>query len=235
MTLETTPPTLKNPLLMLDYDGTLAAIVNDPTEAAPHEDVPELLKRLGERYPVYIITGRQVKDLSALLDVPSLHVMGVHGMEEGPLGGEVTPLVSDEALEALEEARQNLPDVPGVRVEDKGTAIALHYRSARDEEGIEGQLRAWVEGLPERLEPLWGKKLLEVRPKGYSKGKAVEGLVASHPDTTPLFLGDDTTDEEAFAVIGERGISIKVGEGETKARYRLEGIEAVVAYLRGYL
>ena len=235
MTPETTPPTVENPLLMLDYDGTLAEIVDDPTEAVPHKDVPDLLKRLGERYPVYIVTGRRVKDLSSLLDVPNLHVMGVHGMEEGPLGGDVTPLVSDEALEALEEARRNLPDVAGVRVEDKGTAIALHYRSAQDEEEIEKRLRAWVEELPERLEPLWGKKLLEVRPKGYSKGKAIEHLIETHPDTTPLFLGDDTTDEEAFAVIGERGVTIKVGAGGTEAQYRLEGIEAVVAYLKGYL
>ncbi len=227
-------PTVQNPLLMLDYDGTLAEVVDNPDEAHPHEEVPDLLTRLNEAHPVYIVTGRTADDLSTLLHVEGLRVIGVHGMEEGVLGGEVTPSVSEEDLETLEEVRRDFPELKGLKVEDKRSAIAFHYREVSDE-GRE-KLESWASQQPKNLSRLWGKNVLELRPEGYSKGRAVERLVKEHSDKKPVFIGDDTTDEEAFEVLAlDTGLSIKVGQGETKAQARLVDVDAVVAYLKHYL
>lgn len=230
-------PLATNPLLLLDYDGTLAEIVARPEEAYPHPAVPELLGRLRARFPLYLVTGRSVRDLEALLPVPGLQVVGVHGMEAGTLGGEVTQLVDKTALGALEVVRTRLPDLAeaqcdGLRVEDKGAAIALHYRGVGDG-GVEA-LQRWADAVPNSLDQLWGKMVLELRPAGYSKGLAAARLARTHAPATPVFIGDDTTDEEAFAALQD-GLTIKVGEGKTRARERLADVAAVVAYLERYL
>ncbi len=229
----TNVPVVSSPLLMLDYDGTLADIVANPDEAYPHPRVRELLEALAQRHPVFVITGRQVKDIAAFLPVSALRIVGVHGMEEGVVGGETKTLVGDEARAGLEWVRTHPPNISGLGVEDKGSAVAFHYRNVEDA-GVEEALRDWSAGAPDTLDRLWGKKVLELRPKGHSKGSAVARLVEEHPGTTPVFIGDDTTDEEAFEVLGE-GVTVKVGEGETNARHRLEDVEAVVGYLERYL
>lgn len=228
------PPVADRPLFALDYDGTLAEVVADPDAARPHPDVPELLRGLTAAHPVVVLTGRSVAGLLALLPVPGLRVHGVHGMEAGELGGEVSSSVPRPALEALERARRAPPDVAGVRLEDKGLALALHTRNAADPDAAEAELRRWSEGLPEGLEPLWGKRVLELRPRGYHKGRVVEELMRHHPDRTPVVIGDDTTDEDAFRAAPD-GVTVKVGPGESAARYRLPDVRAVVAYLRRYL
>lgn len=226
------PQVFAAPLLLLDYDGTLAEIVPDPEAAFPHPEVPALLHALCERYPVYLVTGRSVASLSALLIVPGLEVVGVHGMEAGRLGEAATPLVAENDLAALQTVRKQLPAILGLNVEDKGLAIALHYRGV-DKVGV-GALRTWSETVPHSLDRLWGKMVLELRPHGYSKGRVVARLAAEHSQATPLFIGDDTTDEEAFAALPQ-GLTVKVGEGETRAQARLPDVEAVVNYLKRYL
>jgi len=226
---------LGTPLLLLDYDGTLAEIVPDPEAARPHPEVPALLGALRERFPVYLMTGRSVASVSRLLRVPGLEVVGVHGMEAGRLGEDAAPLVAEGDLGALSAVRARLPELSGLsglKVEDKGLAIALHYRDV--DAGGEAALRTWAETVPNSLDRLWGKKVLELRPHGYSKGRAAARLAAEHPQATPLFIGDDTTDEEAFAAI-PGGLTIKVGEGDTRAQARLPDVAAVVAYLKRYL
>lgn len=226
------PHVLAAPLLMLDYDGTLAEIVPDPEKAFPHPEVPTLLHALRERYPVYLVTGRSVASLSALLNVQGLEVIGVHGMEAGRLGEAATPLVAENDLAALQTARKQLPAISGLKVEDKSLAIALHYRNV-DKVGVDA-LRTWSEIAPPSLDRLWGKMVLELRPHGYSKGRAAARLAAEHPHAVPLFIGDDTTDEEAFAALPQ-GLTVKVGEGKTQAQARLPDVEAVVSYLKRYV
>jgi trehalose 6-phosphate phosphatase len=235
------PPTVERPLLLLDYDGTLAEITEDPDRAVPHPQVPELLHSLAARMPVRVITGRRVVDVARLLPVPELVAVGVHGMEDGPLGGEVRSRLDRASRELMSSARAELPQIRGVRVEDKGAAIALHYRGAPDEDRVVRDLGEWAERLPTGLEPVWGKKVVEVRPRGFDKGRAARELAAEHPGATPVMIGDDTTDEDAFRALAEfrngetPTVTIKVGPGETSARYRLDDIDAVVSYLRSYL
>ncbi len=228
------PPVVENPVFLLDYDGTLAEIAPRPEAARPYPGVPELLYALSRRYPVYLVTGRRVRDLEALLGPLQIPVFGVHGAEEGVLGGPVRTRVVKEAYGVLAGLRDRVPKVPGLWVEDKGAALALHYRGAPDEAAVRRALRSLLEGLPRELEVLWGKKVVEIKPKGATKGAVAREVAARHPGRIPVAIGDDTTDEAMFAALPE-GITVKVGPGSSAAGYRLAGVPEVVAYLKQYL
>jgi trehalose 6-phosphate phosphatase len=232
------PPVAENPLFFLDYDGTLAPIVEDPMQAHPHEDAPDLLRRLEEQHPVYLVTGRHLRDLAVLMPDPALEAIGLHGTQQGTVGGAIRDLASEEARRALDERRAAVPDAEGLVVEDKGRTFAVHYREADNEAAVREQLRSWVEDAAEDLlEAIWGKKNVELRPAGTSKGVAVRRVTDEHPERTPLYLGDDVTDEDAFAALEDDpdAVTVKVGGGETRARYRLDGPDEVIAYLRRYV
>lgn len=228
------PPLVKNPLFFLDYDGTLAPFAPDPKQARPHVDVPSLLEALRQRYPVWIVTGRQLEDLDELLPL-SLPAIGLHGLQQGQIRGPRKFTLSDEVQQDLARLRATVPSAPGLWIEDKGPTFALHYRQAPDEEAVWQALEPWLAQVPEGLEVIRGKKVVELRPQGINKGTAVQAVADRWPDRTPVYIGDDTTDEDAFRALADRGLTIKVGEGDTIARYRLPDIEAVVAYLRRYL
>lgn len=230
------PPVVDQPLFFLDYDGTLAPIVDDPEAAYPHPEAPSVLEQLDAQYPLWIVTGRHLQALDGLLDLP-LRAIGLHGAQEGRIGETVRRLAPDEATEALRRLRQTVPTGEGVELEEKDTAFALHYRAADDAEEARARIRAWAEALPDMLEAIWGKKVMELRPKGMSKGTAVRKIAVDHPDHTPIYLGDDVTDEDAFVALqkADDAVTVKVGAGETAARYRLDGPDEVVAYLRQYV
>ncbi|MEL6614871.1 MAG: trehalose-phosphatase [Bacteroidota bacterium] len=235
------PPHPERPLLFLDYDGTLAPIVDDPAEAWPHPDVPGLLRVLAEHHPVVVVSGRDLATLARFLPGVAVRGVGLHGAEEGILGE--TPEASP-ALTALAgplaALKASVPGMEGVRVEDKGTAFAVHYRAAANEAAAREALHAWASGVPDGLHAVWGKKVVELRPTDISKGTAVARIAAAHPGHTPIYLGDDTTDEDAFRALGEASgarspVTVKVGEGETDAHYRVPNVDAAVAYLLGFL
>lgn len=227
------PPVPEQPIFFLDYDGTLAPIMDDPMEAFPHPDVPELLRKLDARYPLWIITGRFLDDVEELLD-GSYRAIGLHGIQRGRLGGEKVNAISAEARRAIDALRKTVPEREDLRVEPKGPMFAVHYRLADDKQTARGAIAEWLSDVPDVLDPIWGKDVVELRPKGVSKGTAVRDVAARYPDRTPVYLGDDVTDEDAFRAMGEDAVTIKVGEGETVARYRLPTIEDVVDYLGRY-
>jgi trehalose 6-phosphate phosphatase len=230
------PPHPARPLLFLDYDGTLAPLVDDPAAARPHPGVPALLGRLAALHPLWVVTGRDLAALARLLPV-EVAAVGLHGAEEGQLGGEAARAGLEAHAGALGRLKAAVPRLPGVHVEEKGGAFAVHYRRAADEAAAREALERWAATAPEALEPIWGKQVVELRPRGVSKGAAVARLAAAHPGRTPVYLGDDVTDEEAFRalhVASPDAVTVKVGAGETAARYRLPDVSAAVAYLRGY-
>jgi trehalose 6-phosphate phosphatase len=233
---DTAPPVVDAPLFFLDYDGTLAPIVDDPDAAVPHPDVSGVLERLDARHPLWIVTGRNLRSLEALLGLP-LKGIGLHGAQQGVIGRGLERLMSDETARALDALRRSVPEREGMRVENKQDTFAVHYRQAPSADEARAALERWAEQVPEGLEVIWGKKVVELRPAGLSKGTAVERLAADHPDRTPLYLGDDVTDEDAFAALQEMNraaVTVKVGDGDTRADYRLAGPGAVAAYLRRY-
>jgi len=231
------PPVVDRPLFFLDYDGTLAPIVDDPSAAVPHPDVPELLRQLDAQYPVWIVTGRDLRALSRFLDQP-LNAIGLHGAQEGRIGGEVERLMPDDAAQALQQLRKSVPAVDGLTVEEKDQSFAVHYRDVEQEDEAQARLRSWLETMPQMLDAIWGKKVVELRPEGLTKGTAVRRIAAKHPEATPVYLGDDTTDEDAFAVLQDlsrEAVTVRVGEADTRADYRLAGPDDVVEYLRQYV
>lgn len=231
------PPVVDNPLFFLDYDGTLAPIVDDPEAAVPHPEAPDLLRALDDRYPLWIVTGRDLQALTSFLEQP-LNAIGLHGAQEGVVGREANSLMSDAAAKALRHLRQSVPSIDGLRVEDKDRSFAVHYREVTDEEAARARLKDWLAALPDVLDAIWGKKVVELRPDGLTKGTAVRRIAGQHPDHVPVYLGDDVTDEDAFAALhamDRDAVTIKIGDGDTQADARLDGPEAVMEYLHRYV
>lgn len=230
------PPVVDRPLFFIDYDGTLAPIVDNPDEAYPHPEAPALLEQLDAKHPLWIVTGRHLQALDGLLDMP-LRAIGLHGAQQGRVGGTIRRLAPDDAVEALRRLRQTVPTGNGVEVEEKDTAFAIHYRAADDEDEARDRIQSWANAVPDMLEAIWGKKVMELRPKGMSKGTAVRSIADEHPERIPVYLGDDVTDEDAFDALQDvdEAVTVKVGAEETKARYRLSGPDEVIAYLRRYV
>lgn len=230
----TLPPELltlgKRPLLVIcDYDGTLAPIVPRPEEAWPEPGAQEALLALTTqgRHRAAIVTGRLAGQVQAFLNIPALPVIGLHGME---WPGEE---LADANPEALSLITAQLPAVLGLRLEDKGWTLAVHYREVPGERQAEVEQALARVALPPGWEAIAGKKVREFRPGGFGKGRAVERLARQDPAHLPVFLGDDVTDEEGFERLrGLGGVTVKVGEGETKAEYRVDRPAEVVALLR---
>ena len=236
------PPVPDRPLLFLDYDGTLAPLVDDPAAAVPHPAVPDLLAALAEAHEVVVVTGRNLESVGRLLGAAlgerRIAAVGLHGAQEGWTDGTVDASAAEAHADALGALRAAVPEGDGIVVEDKGPAFAVHYRHAPDADAARAALERWAEAVPEGLVQIWGKAVVELRADGVSKGTAVARLAAAHPDRTPVYLGDDVTDEDAFRALQalrQPAVTVKVGEGETVAGHRLADVEAVVAYLRRFL
>ncbi|HEX7069956.1 MAG TPA: trehalose-phosphatase [Rhodothermales bacterium] len=228
------PPVVERPVFFLDYDGTLAPIVLEAMRAFPHPGLPPVLAALAQHHPTWIVTGRDLGTLGKLLPV-NLPAVGLHGVEWGTVGSAKEVRIAEQDRLAILAMRERVPTLPGVWVEDKGALFAVHFRGAEDPDAVAQALTAWVKAAPECLEVVWGKLVVEFRPRGVSKGTVVEELLARYPEREPVCLGDDVTDEDAFRALGTRGVSIKVGAGSTDAPYRLDGVEDVLEYLSRYL
>ncbi len=198
-------------LLALDFDGTLAPIVERPEDAAALPAAREALGRLVDRDDtrVAIVSGRALDDVRSRLGLAAAYYAGNHGMEiEGPGVHRVHPEAAaarpalTECVSALERA---LSGLAGVQIEDKGLTLSVHYRRARDPEAGARVLEAAREMCGSRgLRVSGGKMIVEVRPSvEWDKGRATRFLLdtlAAH-GAGPLpavFIGDDRTDEDAF-------------------------------------
>ena len=199
-------------LIASDFDGTLSPIVADPAAAAALPGAAAALAGLGTRAgTVAIITGRPVAEavrLGGFDGVPGLIILGHYGAERWQ-SGTVTAAPPPAGVAA---ARRALPGVlaaagaaDGTRLEDKGTALAVHTRQAADPAAALARLReplatlAAAAGLT--LEP--GRFVLELRPPGIDKGAALRALVSEREARAVVFCGDDLGDLAAFAAIRE--------------------------------
>ena len=235
-------------LVAVDFDGTLAPIVERPEDAAPLPDGIAALRRLAERADtdVAIVSGRGLEDARARVRLEGVYYAGNHGMEiEGP----GLSRVLDEAAAlrpSLEGCRARLEEelsrVEGAQVEDKGLTLSIHYRRGATQEGREAVVRsvhaacAGVRGL--RITE--GKMVVEVRPDvEWDKGAATRFLMdtvegAAGRAVPALFLGDDRTDEDAFRILSEEGGGILVAEDRptaTAAGSWLRSPEEVAVFL----
>jgi trehalose 6-phosphate phosphatase len=205
--------------LFLDFDGTLVEIADQPDGVEVAPELPDLLNRLHTALggAVALVSGRGLDDIDQMLETPGIAAAGQHGLERRNADGRrITATIDHTALDDIVGALQ--PSVaahPGTRLEPKGMTVALHYRNAPE---AESDARAIVASLMERhgdgFHVQEGKMVLEVKPKGSTKGTVVEQFLTESPfaGRTPVFVGDDVTDEDGFRVVNRHGgISIQVG------------------------
>jgi alpha,alpha-trehalase len=225
--------------IFLDYDGTLTPIVSRPELAVLGDDMRAALASLARVWPTVIVTGRAREDVQRLVSLDTIAYAGSHGFDivaPGPpalrhlVGEEHLPIVRT-ASEAL---RIELEDVEGARVEDKRFAVAIHYRLVNDANvaRVEAAVDRVIAAEP-MLRKTGGKKIFEVRPAiEWDKGHAVLWLLDAldaGPEAVPIYVGDDVTDEDAFAAIAGHGIGIVVGAdgAPTLASYALRDTDEV--------
>lgn len=212
--------------LFLDFDGTLVDIAPQPEAVV----VPAgLLATLGalQHYlggALAVISGRPIAQIDNFLQPLQLPTAGVHGTERRDASGETT-LLSTHSLQAVEEAALALAARhPGLLVENKRGSLALHFRQAPELESLcTDTMQAAVEESP-GLTLLRGKMVVEAKPGGASKGSAIEAFLHEPPfaGRTPVFIGDDITDEVGFSTVQRLGgLGIKVGEGASVAWQRM--------------
>ncbi|MEO5700902.1 MAG: trehalose-phosphatase [Casimicrobiaceae bacterium] len=190
-------------LLAFDLDGTLAPIAARPEEAVVPDEVQQLLAVLCVRTPLAIITGRAVRDARRMLWFVPRYVIGNHGAEGVP--GEESAVAGHAALcrrwcadVAAAHVRER---IPGTLVEDKGYTLALHYRLTRDPAEARAQLLAVIEGLSPTPRIVEGKRVLNlVPPNARHKGEALRALIGHAGADRTIYVGDDVTDEDVFAL-----------------------------------
>jgi len=250
------------PAFCLDYDGTLSPIVSDPATARLLPGVRSLLQRLSERHPVAIVSGRSLEKLLAWVRVQGLYFAASHGFEiMGPHGSALNYTVAQELLPTIQDALRDLQvglrSVPGVQLEDNKFALSVHTRNVSHEDlpRLDAMLNAALEEQP-LLRRSEGKCVIELRPQvHWHKGRAVEwmlknmceqmglptGVAERNATVMPIYIGDDTTDEDAFRELRDgRGLPIIVREtaplrNETAAEMWLRDPQEVADFLSLFL
>jgi trehalose-phosphatase len=234
----------KEAAVFLDYDGTLTPIVESPDKAVLSDQMRERVINLAEVCTVAVISGRDLKDVQNMVGIDNIFYAGSHGFDiAGPKGKEAEFQQGKDFLPALAEAeeklRGKLNKIEGTLLERKKFSIAVHYRKVKEEEvaRVERVVDEVLGQLP-RLRKSYGKKVYELQPKiDWHKGKALlwvlDALNLNRPDVLPFYIGDDTTDEDAFKAIKDRGIGIVVIEKPrpTEAHYSLKNPEEVGKFL----
>jgi trehalose-phosphatase len=220
-------------LVACDYDGTLAPIVEDPNKAVPLPEAVAALRTLAAlpQTTVAVISGRALRDLAALSRLPSeVHLVGSHGSEFDVGFVNALSPARRELRERLRETLTELTrDAEGIRLEVKPASIAVHTRTApRDVADRLAAAELAGTATWEGLHLTEGKEVLELAVMSTNKGTAVDALRNQMAASAVVFLGDDVTDENAFARLHGPDLGVKVGPGQTKAHQRVaDPVDAV--------
>lgn len=227
--------------IFTDFDGTLVELAETPDAV----DVPVSLAHQLERTAreldsaFAVLTGREIEDIDKYLAPLTLPVAGAHGTQRRRADGFVETVDPAAVLAAEEIAHAIAPLVvahPELVMEAKEGAVALHFRQAPELEDVcRHAMEEAVNGVPD-FTLVMGKMVIEARPRSMSKGTALRAFMQEEPflGRTPIFIGDDTTDEDGFIAAQELGgVGIKLGEGETAARMRIANVASVHALLQG--
>jgi trehalose 6-phosphate phosphatase len=212
--------------LFLDFDGTLVEIAAHPEAVRVPAGLVGTLGRLQRLLggAVAVVSGRPIAQIDGFLDPLALCVAGVHGAERRRADGSRDWLPVP-PLQPVEDCASALVrEHPALRLETKRGSLALHYRQAPQLEGL--CLHAMAEAVARApgLALLRGKMVVEAKPAQATKGQAIEAFLREPPfaGRTPIFVGDDVTDEPGFAVVQALGgVGVKVGPGPTVAMHRM--------------
>jgi alpha,alpha-trehalase len=236
----------REPVVFLDYDGTLSPIVADPGAAALVDGARQALESLASQCPVVILSGRDLADIRSRLAIPGIWYAGSHGFEltepDGTYHQNEAALAAVDVLErAAAELDTTLVGIPGVRVEHKRFAVAVHYRQVAPE--YVGEIVSATHKLGQRdgLRVTSGRMLVELRPDiDWDKGATLAWIrdrIDASSRLLPIYIGDDLTDEDAFDAVQFDGIGIVVRHDEdsdrkTAARFALQSPAQVCEFLR---
>lgn len=231
-------------VVFLDYDGTLAPIAERPADAVLPPETRRLLAGLAARRRVAIVSGRDLDDLRGLVGLDDVYYAGSHGFRLAGPGGWSRELADarkclPELDRAEERLRGELAELPGVEIERKRYAVAVHVRRAPEEAvpEVRRALEAVCDGQSGlRIEK--GRKVFELRPAlPWGKGRALEWILeamgAGTSPVVPVYIGDDVTDEDAFGAVEGRGVGVVVRgrTGRSRASYALDDPPAVRRFL----
>lgn len=229
--------------LFLDYDGTLTPIVSHPQLARLGSSMRRTLERLSHRHVVAVVSGRDRRDVEAIVDLPELYYAGSHGFDIGGPGEmhfEYPPArqVIPQLESATVELEKSMLPFPGAWVERKRFAVAVHYRQVAEEDlSAVDQAVDRVHRACPGLKRAYGKKIFELKPDmEWDKGRAIQWLInrleLHHHQL--IYIGDDVTDEDAFRILESMGIGICVQESyrRTAARFVLHDIQEVESFLQ---
>ncbi|MCB1251727.1 MAG: trehalose-phosphatase [Austwickia sp.] len=232
-------------VLATDFDGTLAPFVQDPMQARPAPEAVQTLRAAASLPGVTtaLVSGRDLRvlqDLSGLADVPGVVFIGTHGAQSSrDVGSGLLTPAQAALLAELDTALQSVVAAhPGSRLERKPAAVVLHTRGMPEPANSAALAAAGeVASAHPGAHPLRGKDVQEIGVIEASKGTALRALAADVGADATVYLGDDVTDELAFAALDPaRGdVTVKVGEGETAAVCRVADIPTAVAVLAAFV
>lgn len=222
----------------LDFDGTLVDLAETPDQVRVEAEVVDMVCELerASRGAVALISGRRIEDIDRHFAPLRLAAAGQHGAERRGAGGRLHRFAARGIGTMHGILREWVERRPGLLLEDKGSTLAVHYRRAPE---LAGKLGAFMQELVARTHGRYclqgGKMIFEIRPSGMHKGSAVLAFMRERPfkGRMPVFVGDDVSDESAFAaVLGLGGTAVKVGDGDTIAPWRLRSVSDVHAWIR---
>jgi alpha,alpha-trehalose-phosphate synthase [UDP-forming]/trehalose-phosphatase len=219
----------ENIFMFLDYDGTLTPIVGTPDKAVISDEMRSLIIKLKEHVPVAVISGRALKDVKGRVGIEDIIYAGNHGAEIWDGKKAIISQGSEENRRLLEEVLEKLKKetsyIKGVLIEDKGITASMHFRNVNVHQV--GDIFRIFEKIAKEYEENYrfiiGKKVFEIRPVNvWNKGDAVSWIIENMGEhRLPVYIGDDTTDEDAYSILKNRGLSISVG-GSANADYYIQ-------------
>ena len=210
-----------NVLLAFDYDGTLAPIVSRPELAHMRAETRRLLTEVAQRYPCVVISGRRLDDVTRRLgDIPVWYVFGNFGHESPNLNHRPPQRIRD----WVHRLTEDLPTHRGLVIEEKQYSVTIHYRRVRDKRRALAAINQAVEELPDARAVKSPQAVTLMPHGGPDKGVALQQARRRFACDAAIYVGDDDTDEDAFASDHpSRLLSIRIGAAPKKseARFRL--------------
>jgi len=233
--------------LFLDFDGTLVNFKKDPQKVKITDTVQNIIQYFqdSKKFEIIIITGRTLQDIKNKVNINKINFAAVHGLHVQFQDG--TEKIFKKSVrgetqlnEIKKEAKKLFSNINGVFIEDKKFTVAFHYRSVSKQKKskIKNKFLSLVEKYNfSNIETIEGDNVIEARPKNWNKGDAVEVYLKQRSNTNsvfPIYIGDDSTDEDAFQYLKQKGLTIYVKNDSnlnTNASYWLKNPEDVIRFL----